>query len=325
MEKAPWLLFTLSTIVCWSATGLFYKAGILKEREDHTYLKYAVSVGVVFFVIACVYLVIRDEPFSIWESAVRFWPMTIFGIVYAVINAVSFNGYVYNEVTVESPVEGIGAGTSTILLMIVYLMLGRVKSISSLFSPLRTIGILIVLVSIIMLSVARQREGNDGLKNQSAGKIGGFNWFGLGTLIFPVLFAMGDALETIVTGVCLDTTYGFGMPQGDSIIIVGMESALFALGCWIYIRIKEKRFYNPFKKQFAPRLLGSVADNVGIVFYSYAMSMDAVSTDPIIAVYPVLVMLGGRVLMKEKVSPTQYVCLFSIVAGNIMVIADKII
>ena len=56
---------------------------------------------------------------------------------------------------------------------------------------------------------------------------------GLGTLIFPVIFAVIDGLETVVTGVCLDTTFGFAMPEGDSIIIVGMEYAAFALGFWI--------------------------------------------------------------------------------------------
>ena len=64
---------------------------------------------------------------------------------------------------------------------------------------------------------------------------------------------------------------------------------------------------------------------VGIIFYSYAMAIDSVSTDPLTAVYPVLSMLGGRVLMKEKLSTAQYVCLLSIVAGSILVIADTLV
>ena len=147
---------------------------------------------------------------------------------------------------------------------------------------------------------------------------------GLGTLIFPVMFSVIDGLETIVTGVCLDTTYGYAMPEGDSIIIIGMEYAAFALGCWIYIRLKEKKPYNPFTKKSAPRILGALADNVGIVFYSYAMAMNSVSTDPLLAAYPVFVMIGGRVIMKEKISPVQYVLLLGIVAGSVMVIAGTV-
>ena len=321
MDKAIWILPVFMAIIMWSATSLLYKAGIHSDREEHICLKYSVCIGIVFFAIALLYLIIRDEPFTIWESAVRYWPMTVFGIVYAVVNTISFNGYIYNEVTVESPLEGISAGTSTILLIIVYTAFGRVGSISELLTPLRTAGILVILISIILLSTVRNRTNR---KNARYGKSG---WMvcGLGTLLFPVMFSVIDGMETIVTGVCLDSTYGYAMPEGDSIIIIGMEYAVFALGCWIYILLKEKKPYNPFTKKSAPRLLGALADNVGIVFYSYAMAMNSVSTDPLIAVYPVFVMLGGRIIMKEKVGTLQYLLLLGIVAGSIMVIAGTVL
>lgn len=304
----------------WSATGLLYKAGVHDEKEKHICLKFSVCVGLVFFVIALVYLIIRDEPFTIWESAVRYWPMTLFGIVYAVVNTISYKGYVYNEATVQSPVEGISGGTSTVLLIIMYLLLGRVDSVAKLLTPLRSLGILVILISIILLSIVRNKAHRSNPQYQKA------KWMsrGLGTLIFPVVFSIADALETIVTGVCLDTTYGYAMPEGDSIIIVGMEYAAFALGCWIYILIKEKKAYNPFTKKSAPRILGALTDNIGVVFYSYAMAINSVSTDPLLAVYPIFVMIGGRVFMKEKISKTQYLFLLGIVAGSVMVVVDTV-
>ena len=315
-----WLLLVSLAVLMWSATCLLYKAGVHDGKEEHICLKFSVCVGIVFFVIALVYLIIRDEPFSIFESAVRYWPMTVFGIVYAVVNTISYKGYVYNEATVESPVEGISGGMSTILLIIAYLALGRVDSVSELLTPLRTAGILVILVCVIMLSVVRNRANRKNSPDQKP------KWMlrGLGTLIFPVIYAVADGLETIVTGVCLDTTYGFSMPEGDGIIIVGTEYAAFALGLWIYINIKEKKIYNPFTKKSAPRFLGAVADNVGIVLYSYAMAMNSVSTDPLLAVYPVLVMIGGRVFMKEKVSKAQYIFLLGIVAGSVLVVVDTV-
>lgn len=320
MDSIIWLVFIVLAILMWSSSCLFYKAGVHDGKEEHICLKYSVCIGVVFFVIALVYLIIRDQPFSILESAVRFWPMTVFGILYAVINTISFKGYVYNEATVESPIEGISGGASTILLILAYLALGRVKSLAELLTPFRSAGILIILVSIILLSAVRNRTNrkNPEYKNKK--------WMsrGLGTLIFPVIFAIVDGLETIVTGVCLDTTYGYAMPEGDSIIIVGMEYAVFAFVFWIYIFWKEKKLYNPFTKKSAPRLFGALTDNVGIVFYSYAMAMNSVSTDPLLAVYPIFVMLGGRIFMKEKVSKAQYVFLLGIVAGSVLVVLDTI-
>lgn len=315
-----WLLLVVGAILVWSATSLLYKAGVHDEKEEHICLKYSVCVGLVFFVIAVIYLIIRDEPFSIFESAVRYWPMTVFGIIYAIINTISYKGYIYNEATVESPVEGISGGASTILLIIAYLALGRAQSVAQLLTPLRSAGIIVILICVILLSVIRNRENRNKPRNQKQ------KWMlrGLGTLIFPVVFAVIDGLETIVTGVCLDTTFGYAMPEGDSIIIVGMEYAAFALGFWIYIRIKEKKIYNPFTRRSAPRILGAIADNVGIVLYAYAMAINSVSTDPLLAVYPVFVMIGGRIFMKEKVSKAQYIFLLGIIAGSILVVMGTV-
>ena len=55
------------------------------------------------------------------------------------------------------------------------------------------------------------------------------------------------------------------------------------------------------------------------------MAMNSVSTDPLLAAYPVFVMIGGRVIMKEKVSAAEYIFLLGIVAGSIMVIADTVL
>lgn len=324
MSNVIWFACTIATLILWSATCLLYKAGIQKEREEHTCLKYSVSIGIVFFVIALACLILRDEPFSIWESAIRYWPMTLFGIVYAIVNTISFNGFIYNEVTVESPVEGISGGTSVMLLILAYVLMGRVDSISSLLTPLRTVGIIGILISIIALSSIRNRDVRNSESGERLDQSARWKHVGLGTLIFPLMYAVVDGLETIVTGICLDTTYGFAMPEGDSVIIIGMEYALFALGFFIYIYWKEKRLYNPFKRENAPRMLGAVTDNVGIVFYSFAMAMDSVSTDPILAVYPVLVMIGGRLIMRERVSMKQYVCLASMVAGSVLIVADAL-
>lgn len=319
MSNVVWLFCTITVILLWSATCLLYKAGIHSDNERYTCLKYSVSVGAVFFAIALVYLLIRDEPFSIWASAAVYWPVTTYGIIYAVVNTISYKGYIYNEVTVESPVEGISGGTSTVLLILAYLILGRIESVSVLLTPLKTTGILVILIGVISLSMIRNKAAAS--SGGRRGTVSFWRLHGLGTLIFPVMYAVVDGLETIVTGICLDTTYGFAMPEGDCIIIVGMEYAIFALGCWLYIFWKEKKIYNPFRRENAPRTLGALADNTGIVFYSYAMAINSVSTDPLLALYPVVVMIGGRVIMKEKISNAQYMCLLGIIAGSIMVIA----
>ena len=64
-----WFVYITIVVLLWGATGLIYKAGIHKESEDHTAVKYSISVGIVFFIISFIYLIIRDEPFSIWTKS----------------------------------------------------------------------------------------------------------------------------------------------------------------------------------------------------------------------------------------------------------------
>ena len=51
--------------------------------------------------------------------------------------------------TVEAPLEGISGGASTIFLILVYLILGRIDSVSEILTPLKTAGILVILISVI--------------------------------------------------------------------------------------------------------------------------------------------------------------------------------
>lgn len=171
MNSIIWLLLVVMVILMQAATSLLYKAGAHASagvREEHIDLKYSVCVGMVFLPIVLAYLAMRDEPFTIWESAARFWPMTLFAIVYPVVSTVSFNGYFYNEAAVQSPLESLGGGTSTLLLIIAYLTLGRVDSVWELLTPLRTAGILAIMVSVILLSKVRNRENRGDAERQKA-------------------------------------------------------------------------------------------------------------------------------------------------------------
>ncbi|MGN1231557.1 MAG: EamA family transporter [Anaerotignum sp.] len=146
---------------------------------------------------------------------------------------------------------------------------------------------------------------------------------GAGALCFPVIFSMMDGLETIVTGLCLDKTFGYAMPEGDSIIIAGMEYALFALGFWIYVSYKEKHLYNPITKSNGPIIGGALCDNVALVFYAYAMAIDSVATDPVLSAYPIMAVVLSRILLKEKLSIKQYLCLACIISGTLIILVGQ--
>lgn len=310
-----WTIFVFACIALWGVTSIFYKKGA-DQNDPYIHLKFSVITGLVFFGIALCYLFIREEPYSIWESAARFWPLTAFGILYAIGNTFTFKGFLYNDASVIAPIENTANGSYVMMLILVYALLGRVDSTWEVLTPFKIAGIACIFLGLLFIGILQHNEA------KAAGKTEKFK-SGATALIFPLLFSMMDGLETVVSGICLDKTFGFAMPEGDSIIIVGMEYAAFALGFWIYISVREKKVYNPFTKASAPFFCGTLCDNIAIVLYSYAMALDSVATDPILAVYPMITVLLSRIVLKEKLSVKQYLCLGLLLAGSVIIVIGQ--
>ena len=55
------------------------------------------------------------------------------------------------------------------------------------------------------------------------------------------------------------------------------------------------------------------------------MAFNSVSTDPLIAVYPVFVAIGGHIFMKERLGVRQYPCLAGVILGSILIIVDTVL
>ena len=66
-----WLFFLVSCIILWGFTSIFYKKGADKD-DKYICFKFSIIIGIVFFIIATAFLLIRDEEISILESAVKF-------------------------------------------------------------------------------------------------------------------------------------------------------------------------------------------------------------------------------------------------------------
>lgn len=316
-----WTLYVLATVVLWGITDIFYKKGADKEDRLMPF-KFSVSIGLVFFVIAIYYISIREETFTIWESAVRYWPMTLFGILYAIVNTISFHGFMYNEASIVAPVENIASGSYVILLVCSYIALGRVDSVWDVLSVYKVAGIALVLLGLLALCIVQNRETKRALPTGANVQKQLFK-AGASALIFPILFSFMDGLETLVSGICLNKSLGYAMPEGDGIIIVGMEYAVFAFAFWLYVNYKEKHIFSPFSRKNLPLVGGALCDNLAIVFYAYAMAIDAVATDPILIAYPVVTIFLSKIILKEKLSLRQYLCLALILCGSIVIVIGQ--
>lgn len=310
-----WLICILACISLWGVTSILYKKGANKE-DNLIHYKFSISVGIICLIIAIIFLIIRDEEISIFESAIRIWPMTLFGIIYAIGTTYTFKGYVYNDASIEAPIENTANGFCLIILIAVFAVLGNVGSIWEILSPFEMVGIICIFLGLLLISVIQHKESKAQGKNRLFRS-------GASALVFPIIYSMMDGLETILTGVCFDQNFGYAMPVDDSVIIIGFEYGFFALGFWIYVSVKEKHIFNPFTKSNVPFVSGAVCDNVALVLYANAMASNAVATDPILAIYPVITIILSKILLKEKLSVKQYLSLALMLFGSVFIVLGE--
>lgn len=314
-----WFVYIFGALLTWAMMGLFYRMGALNavRSENYVPLKLSVAVGVVFVPIVVAYLLMREEDFSIWESFVRFYPATIYAFVYAIVNTISFSGNVYNEAGVESPLENLDQ-LGVILLSVAFVLMGKAESVWEVLTARRMVGTAFIVAGFVLLAVVRQKESNLAQSPQKKHIWQG----GAAALVFPLLYSLMSAGETVATGVFLDKTYGYAMPEDDAVIIAGSVYILVTAVLWLFLLVKEKKPYNPFAKNHLPMLGGAVFDNVGAVFYLYAIALNSVVTYSVLCAYPVLTMIFARILLREKLSWKQYACLALVIIGAAIIAVE---
>ena len=75
-----WFVYVIGAALLWALMGLAYRKCALDMTAGERYvpIKFSIATGVVCVPIVAIYLLIREEDFSIWESFVRFYPFTIY-------------------------------------------------------------------------------------------------------------------------------------------------------------------------------------------------------------------------------------------------------
>ena len=311
-----WFVYVIGASLLWALMGLAYRkcAVDMTAGERYVPIKFSIATGVVCVPIVAICLLIREEDFSIWESFVRFYPFTIYMFVYMIVCTISFVGNMYNEASVESPIENLD-GFGLVLLSLAFVFFGKAESLWEVLTPRIIVGLALIMIGFTVLAVIREKESR--LANHGEKKR--FWQAGAGALLVPLLYSFMEAGETVVTGLSVDKTYGYELPEGDAMIILGSVYVFMTVILWLFLLVKEKRPYNPFAKGRRLMLVGAAFDNIGMGLYFFAMAINAVVTDGSLAAYPVLTMILGHIFLHEKLSWKQYVCLVLVIAGAVLI------
>ncbi len=314
------VIISLICALCWGVADLFYKAGT-DENDKHSHLKIAVWVGIAMGIMAICCLPMSESHSSITglfsKYAVAYSPASLSYIISMVIG---YAGLRYLEISIVSPVQNASGAFSAIATAVYITVVAKTNLLDDL-SVLDIIGTAIITVGIISLGVVEQKLSKKELDLTGENKK---YHFGALALIFPILYCIFDTIGTYADGRILDKEHGgLGLGENDVLILYGLTFFVAGIGCWLFMLIRNKKPYNPFKKSEIKKALASTAEIGGQIFYVYAMAKNAFIAAIVVSSYCIISVILSRIFLKEKLVAKQYACVITVILGIVLLGISK--
>ena len=292
-----WILCTLLTFICWGTADLFYKIGN-QGKGDNNHLKTGIMVGLIMGLHATIFLLVKKVPINLLEI-IKYLPISLCYISSMVIG---YKGLKYLELSISSPIQNT-SGVITALLLIVFF--------KEHYNLPFYLAVLLIFIGIIILSLielkTNKEERKNYKKNNKVKKVITL------TILFPLAYCLLDGAGTFLDAIYLDKMELIS--EDLALIAYEYTFALYALITYIYLRIKKEDFHILKEK---PKLYAALFETGGQFFYVYAMSGNATISAPIVGSYCVLSMLLSRVVLKEKLSKLEYLGIFLVLIGIVI-------
>ena len=318
-----WFLFALICVLGWGLADLFYKKGT-DENDRYSHLKIAVWVGLVMGVVSLVLLPFSESRLnggSLLENAVKYLPASLGYIISMVIG---YAGLRYLELSIVSPVQNASGALSMIVMLIWFMIVGRITDFWEEYSVLDVVGTILIIIGVIWLAVAEHRlakqesEALAGADPEEAQKNRKYRYGAL-ALIFPILYCVFDTVGTAADGIILDEEAGLGLGEIDVLVLYGLTFFVAAVGCFIFLWIKQRKPYNPFAfRKEGSKALAAVAEQFGQIFYVLAMARNPVLAAPMVASYCIISVILSRIFLKEKIKTSQAISVVIVIAGIVI-------
>ena len=292
-----WLLCTLLTFFCWGVADLFYKIGN-KGENNYNHLKTGIIVGLVMGLHATIYLFINRVDIQLMDL-LKYLPVSLCYIASMVIG---YRGLKYLELSICSPIQNTSGVITAILLLIFF------KETLSLPAY---VAIIFIFIGIVMLSIIQLKENKEERieyrKNNKFKKILTL------TILFPLAYCLIDGLGTFLDAIYLD--YGSIISEDAALIAYEYTFLIYGIITYLYIRSKKEKLNLLNEKS---KVLAAVFETGGQFFYVFAMSGGSIIAAPIVGSYCILSMLLSRVFLKEKLTKKEYIAIFLVIIGIII-------
>ena len=292
-----WIIYALLTFAAWGIADLFYKIGNYGEGE-YNHLKTGVLVGLVMGLHATIYLFINNVDISLIEI-IKYLPVSLLYISSMVIG---YKGLKYLELSISSPIQNTSGVITAILLLIFF------KEHYDIPFYIATVLIFVGIFWLSVIETKRNKSERDKFKkNNKVEKVLIF------TIIFPLIYCILDGAGTFLDGIYLDKMELIS--EDNALVAYEYTFLLYGIVSYIYLRIKKVKFNRELEK---PKLMAAIFETAGQFFYVFAMGINATISAPIVGSYCILSMLLSRIFLKEKLTKKEYIAIFLVVVGIVI-------
>lgn len=303
-----WLAVALLSLITYAVADLAGKKKI-DSSDDSGPIELLITVNSLAFIISIILFV-----FGLGESGQAPWqiflthPLIVANlfcyVLYWLFYLLSMRFLGLSVIEAFSGSTGVFYSVS---LVAVNFITGKLTAVRDMLHPGRLIPIILVLIFACLLpnvEILANKNSESLLEKAKSERKQTL----LG-LIFLFIAITLDACDSLITTILLDEgdigTVDYLMSSWALTII----PALLFVG---FLRKKKSKLYIPFKKNGKYSYLCSVTSLLSSVIYTAASSMDAVRTGILFIAYPIIPIIGARILLKEKHSWRQNLCIWMI-------------
>ena len=295
-----WFWLSIVTILFWSGSDVFSKMGS-KENDKLSHWKMVFFVGLVMGIHAAV-LLITGAEFKL-ADIITYLPASFFYILSMILGYV---GLRYIMLSVSSPICNSSGALACVLLMIV------LKEFPE--NPLQYVGLVLVCVGVVALAILEQKkdkEAREGLSEEEKKKYSK----GFIAVMFPIFYCIIDALGTFVDGYLLGDYDGMPAKIEETAGLIAYELTFLLMAVIAFVYVAIIRHEKISFKGEKPKIVAAICETAGQVSYTYAIAANSVVAAPMISTYCVFSLIWARILLKEKLTKSQYLVLAIAVAG----------
>ncbi|MBR3696692.1 MAG: DMT family transporter [Clostridia bacterium] len=302
-----WYLYAIATALIWGLAELFYKKGA-RPDEKYSHLKICVCVGLIMGIHAVYVLLTEDINYN-FINIIKYFPVSF---LYILSMALSFFGMRFLEESISDPIENTSGAIASILC---FLVLKQSMSLFSLF------GVALIIIGVVVIGITESKDENGRIK-----KLG--KKLAIIAFIMPFLYAILDGTASFMDAYFLEAEISpLVNVTEDTIELVANTSyeltfTICAIILMIYIKIKNEKVNIIYQKD---KILAAIFETLGQFTYVFAMGGSAIIAAPIISSVCIFSLIFSRIFLKEKLTKRQYIAVFTVILGiMILCISEEI-